>query len=736
MCRKPIHLLLVSVLALSTVAQAADIVWVSDNKGYNAANTEPPVEPNVAADHGWVDLLRAQGHNVIYKNEFEYVDGTQYWRTLDPNKIAELEAADLIVISRNADSGSYSTVADNEPNQWNAVTTPILSMNFHMARSNKWGWINGTSNKEAKAATVNVIDANHPIFAGVAIDPNGQVAMLSDQWNVDWILNVMDAGNGQLLATRATDGVLSIATWEAGQKFFEAGAAVAGGPRMLFIGGTGSKNTNPNYSPDGAYNLTAEGEKMFLNAVQFMLLKGKKIVWAAMNWDADNNGVNDSQEWVDKLVAAGYSVDFRPGYWDALTDEKAVELNAADLVIISGTVQSGTYASNAAEVALWNSVAVPMMNCSPYVIRSNRWKWSSNGDGSLPNNNGDQGAPLLQAIAVDHPIFNGIALDPNNQVQIVDPNLGSGNASFLNTADVGNGTLIGKTVGNEWFWIAEWATGVEFYDGAGYTATNRRMFFSIGAHEGGGQPARGYNFTDEGWKLFLNAVVYMMTPPVDPLAQGLVAYYAMEGDTNDASDNGLHGVVESVGGGVAPTFVDGPAGYGTAMDFLPSATGTVGSVVNCGADPLFDFMDAVTVGAWVNMRSIPDEWRAIVAKGDNAWRISNVGLTRKFHFGFCGYASRATPHGIDGTIEVAFSEWHHVCGTYDITDGARLYVDGVLDVALVDTAGINVNTNDVWIGGNNGDTGWKPYRLFDGTIDEVRIYDRALSADEIALLVQ
>jgi len=60
----------------------------------------------------------------------------------------------------------------------------------------------------------------------------------------------------------------------------------------------------------------------------------------------------------------------------------------------------------------------------------------------------------------------------------------------------------------------------------------------------------------------------------------------------------------------------------------------------------------------------------------------------------------------------------------------------VLDVSVADTAGIAVNTNEVWIGGNNGDTGWKPYRLFDGVIDEVRVYDRALSADEVAFLSQ
>jgi hypothetical protein len=246
------------------IAPIANIIWVSDNKGYGT-------EPNLAADHGFVDLLRANGYVVDYKNEFEYIDGTQYWRTLDDDKIAELEAADLVIISRNGDSGSYSTAADNEPNKWNAVTTPILSLSAYMARVGKWGWLDGTSTFRAKEAMMQVIEPDHPVFAGVAIDPNGLVEATSAQYNMDWVTGVIDAGNGIILATRPEDGLLSIVTWEAGQTYFDGSLYTAGGPRMLFIAGTGSGNNAPDYSPDGAYNLTVDGETMFLNAVKYML---------------------------------------------------------------------------------------------------------------------------------------------------------------------------------------------------------------------------------------------------------------------------------------------------------------------------------------------------------------------------------------------------------------------------------------------------------------------------------
>ena len=228
--------------------------------------------------------------------------------------------------------------------------------------------------------------------------------------------------------------------------------------------------------------------------------------------------------------------------------------------------------------------------------------------------------------------------------------------------------------------------------------------------------------------ILLSVTGGVQAEPVDPGTEGMVAYYAMEGDATDSSGNGLDGTIEAIESGDA-AFVAGVDGM--AIDLLPSENGTKGPYVNCGADPLFDLTDAITVGAWANFRSVPDEWRAIVAKGDSAWRIGNVGATTALHFGFCGYGSRPTTHGIDGVTEVGLDSWHYVCGTYDITDGAKLYVDGVLDVEVADTAGIALNTFDVTIGANMEDTGWKPYRLFDGQIDEVRIYNRALSADEV-----
>ena len=234
MCKKLWYGAFLLLWVLGTTTQAATVIWVSDNKGYG------DIEPNVPGDMGWAQLLEAQGHTVDYRNQNEYVDGEQYWRTLDANKVAELEAADLIIISRNADSGSYAGVADNEPNLWNAVSTPLINLNGYMARSNKWGWLNTTGTTRSNDGVLTLADPAHPIFDGIVTDANSQVAVLSGGYNVDWA-SAADAGNGTLLATGAGSDLASIVTWEAGQAYFEGGAAIAGGPRMLFTAGTGSK---------------------------------------------------------------------------------------------------------------------------------------------------------------------------------------------------------------------------------------------------------------------------------------------------------------------------------------------------------------------------------------------------------------------------------------------------------------------------------------------------------------
>jgi hypothetical protein len=204
---------------------------------------------------------------------------------------------------------------------------------------------------------------------------------------------------------------------------------------------------------------------------------------------------------------------------------------------------------------------------------------------------------------------------------------------------------------------------------------------------------------------------------VDPGTEGLVAYYPLDGDVSDGSGNGNDGTIMG-----NPGFVDGVAGQ--AMDLDGD-----GDYVDCGDNPLFGMQETnqITVATWVSIRSIPAAWAGIVAKGEHAWRMSNVNLDNRYHFGI-SFWDQPTP-SVDGVTVVGVDEWHHVAGVFD---GANImvYLDGALDASVETSTPIMANEFNVEIGRNPEGTD----RTWDGLIDEVMVYNRALSAGEVLYL--
>jgi hypothetical protein len=246
MCRKLLFLVLAVGFCLISSAHAATIIWVSDNKTPSAAG--------VAADQAWVDLLVAQGYTVDLG--FRNKEG----RTMDDTKIAALNAADLIIVSRDTNSGDYDDA--QEITQWNSITTPILLQIAHIAGNNRWLWLDSGTNNAAQP-TLLAVDSSHPVFNGVTLDANKQVNVLTTNSS---FLSATAAGNGTLIATRADNGQVWIAEWQAGQAFYTGSTQTPAGPRMLFCSGGTTAPVN-----DGTYNLTTEGQTMFINAVRYML---------------------------------------------------------------------------------------------------------------------------------------------------------------------------------------------------------------------------------------------------------------------------------------------------------------------------------------------------------------------------------------------------------------------------------------------------------------------------------
>ena len=82
--------------------------------------------------------------------------------------------------------------------------------------------------------------------------------------------------------------------------------------------------------------------------------------------------------------------------------------------------------------------------------------------------------------------------------------------------------------------------------------------------------------------------------------------------------------------------------------------------------------------------------------------------------------------GFSGPTALTLNTWIHLAATYDGTT-LRLYVNGVQVATKATTGAIRVSTGALRIGGNSVWTN----EWFAGLIDEVRVYNKALTATEI-----
>jgi len=218
------------------------------------------------------------------------------------------------------------------------------------------------------------------------------------------------------------------------------------------------------------------------------------------------------------------------------------------------------------------------------------------------------------------------------------------------------------------------------------------------------------------------------TPP-----SGLVSWWAGEGNADDRTglNNG------AIQGGV--TFAPGMVGQAFSMHAGVDTVKIPASAsrdVGAGA--------GLTIEAWVNPRDLGRrnplvEWNHggtnFIEWGVHMWLIqtSDFGLPNPRLFANLAEAD-GTPHYVLGnTPLLQTGVWHHVAVTYDKASGqARLFLDGALD-AEVAVGTIEPETSyDLFLGSRPaGDSAMS----HDGLLDEVSIYNRALTSDEIASIV-
>ena len=136
---------------------------------------------------------------------------------------------------------------------------------------------------------------------------------------------------------------------------------------------------------------------------------------------------------------------------------------------------------------------------------------------------------------------------------------------------------------------------------------------------------------------------------------------------------------------------------------------------------------ALTLEAWVKWNINPSSganWAQIIDKNvDDQYQLQHSQTNNAFEFALRTSTGRRY---ILGTTAPVQGVWYHIVATYD-GSFMRIYVNGNFERSGAATGTINTSTTPVYIGSRTTSD-----RNFNGVIDEVAIYSRALSASEIS----
>ena len=227
----------------------------------------------------------------------------------------------------------------------------------------------------------------------------------------------------------------------------------------------------------------------------------------------------------------------------------------------------------------------------------------------------------------------------------------------------------------------------------------------------------GYNwgFQNSSCLNFSQSVNFVNSPHQGvPNDSSLIGYWNMDEGLGtiayDSSGNGNNGNINDA------TWTTGK--FYNALSF----NGT-GHEVIIHDSPVLHLTNAITISAWINPSSLSNVWNFVLSK-QNAYELAcyDGHIAIRLNLGTYGdkYIRYIGP-------SLTLNEWHSLVMTYDGTN-FNAYVDGKLvsNTVIVDT--INSNANDLHIGSENGAAN------FVGSIDDVRIHNRALSTNEVAAL--
>jgi hypothetical protein len=202
---------------------------------------------------------------------------------------------------------------------------------------------------------------------------------------------------------------------------------------------------------------------------------------------------------------------------------------------------------------------------------------------------------------------------------------------------------------------------------------------------------------------------------------GLVGYWPLDGDATDQSVNMNNGVINGT------TFTANRLGVTNSACFF-DGSGTYVGVPDASA---FDVTN-MTLAFWFRLDSSTTARELVNKMGAEGTQSLSFGSEYggsdgKVYFRICTGGSLGTLTDLPSKTAIVTGLWYHFAGTYD---GAamNIYINGVHENSTPKTGAIFNSAEEIKIGRYGYYSGW----VFHGAIDNVAIWGRALTSNEVS----
>lgn len=210
-------------------------------------------------------------------------------------------------------------------------------------------------------------------------------------------------------------------------------------------------------------------------------------------------------------------------------------------------------------------------------------------------------------------------------------------------------------------------------------------------------------------------------PAGTPGIQGVGHWTLDEGTGTTAADTSGTHPLSLLGG---PAWVPARVGTGLQFDGATQSAETKGKVLTTDGRNY-------SVSAWVRLDKADGAFQTVVSEdGDanSAFFLQYSGADRQFAFSFASARALATTVG---TPKVG--QWYHLVGVRDLSKSQlQIYVDGTLAGSVSVLGNGDTGTGNLAVG--RGKFGGKPVDYLDGAVDEVKVFDRAVTPAEVTAL--